>query len=258
MQAIGWRLSFGSVRPRSTTLPERNIETNSQKGATQMKIARLVGLTLVAILAVSAVVASAASANAEFKVLPTSSAFTGTGGTGSLIAGNEKVECTANTTAGTITSMDKVGKVTVDFTGCKLVNTKGTCTIKSVGSSTEGLIITNALSGLLGTVASSEAKSQVGLLLKPETSPFVKLAATPAPCSSPETSVLGSIAGEVETTSKSQTTGKLNFTVSSGNQAIKTITTLEGSKKPELEAFGVLATEATEDVIKFASNTEIV
>jgi hypothetical protein len=221
-----------------------------------MKLARLVGLPFIAVLAVSAMVASPALAvKSEFKVLPSSTSFSGASGSGTLTAGTNVVTCSKDSNNGTITSMDTVGKVTVTFTGCSAAGKGGSgCTIKSIGAGA-GEIVTNALKGELGT--SKEAKSEVGLILEPETTKkFVTLVSTK--CTEVETTVSGSVAGEVETTSKLQTTGKVNFSTSSGKQVIKAITVLSGSKKPELEAFGLSATEATEDILTFASNTEVV
>src|SRR3984957_19501283 len=116
-----------------------------------MRIARLVGLTLVAVMAVSLAMASAAFAEPEFK--PTGATFKGDSvGSNVLTAGTNVITCTNNTTSGTISSATLAGGVTVDFTGC--TSKKGTgepCTAKSVGGN-EGLILTTTLHGVLGLI----------------------------------------------------------------------------------------------------------
>jgi hypothetical protein len=224
-----------------------------------MKLARLVSLALVTVFAIAAVGASAASAFPEFKVLPSVKTFKGESGVGLLTASSEEVKCTTDGNTGEVTTMDSVGKVTVTFSGCKVTNKKGTCTIKSTNTSTAGLIVTNSLRGLLGEVAASESTSKVGLLLEPESGvTFVTLEKTAAPCESIETAVEGTLAGEVTPINASQTTGKVVFLAPSAKQRIKEITVLAGTKKPKLTAFGIAtATEETTETNTFGGNIEV-
>jgi hypothetical protein len=227
-----------------------------------MKIARLAGLALVAIFAMSAILASTASAFPQILVLPSSSTFKSDSGPGTLKAGNETVFCTADSNTGEITSMDRFGRVLVKFTGCRVKEEAGkkeTCTIKSVGAGA-GEIVTTLLAGLLGSVKSAEATSEVGDLLEPESGVvFVTLAAPGAPCGDViETSVEGGIAGEVTPIRALQSTGKLIFALSSSKQKIKEITTLTKENNPKLTAYGIAtSTLQTEDLLLFTGSIEI-
>jgi hypothetical protein len=220
-----------------------------------MKIARLVGVLLVAIFAMSAVAASTAAASEpEFSMLPATKTFTGASGAGTLKAGTVATTyCTKDSNNGEITGMKTVGKVVVTFTGCKIEGNKKVCTIKSVGAA-EGTIVTNSLAGTLGT--SKESSTGVGELLEPESGGvFVTLAETACGI---ETSVEGGIIGEVTPIKTLQTTGKLNYVLAAGKQAIKKITVSGGSKEKVLKAFGLVeVVEETSDTLTFGGSTEI-
>ncbi len=215
-----------------------------------MTLPRLVGLTFVALLALAAVMAPMASAsNHEFAMLPTGSkAFTSTSGTAVLTAGTNVITCASNATSGEITQMDAVTKLKVKFVGCKTANGGPVCTAKSVGAA-EGEIATVTLKGQLGTVKTTEAATGVGLLLSPETgSKFVVIAANAC---TPETSVNGSVAGEISPVKKLQSTGKLIIGVTGGVQNIKSIAILGVNKSAELEAFGLAATQQISNELAF-------
>ena len=178
---------------------------------------------------------------AEFRVLPSTKTFKGTSGPLLLKAGTTAaVKCTEDTNTGEITSMDTIGKTVLKFTGCTLEGNKKICTAKSVGAG-EGEIVTKTLKGELGTVKSSEAPSEVGLLIEAETSKKLieveKDACTPLEATAP---VEGSVAAEVFLpVGEEQTSAGIELAVTSGKQRIKAITVLSGEKKPELTAFGV-------------------
>src|ERR1700722_8736177 len=161
-----------------------------------MKIARLAGLMLVAAMALSLVVASAAFAEPEFH--PIGGTFTGLGlGPEKLVAGGNEIKCEHNITSGTISSATLVGGLVVTFAGCKSSGTGGGgCTIKSsspVGAA--GVIITNTLHGVLGLILPKGTGSGVGLLLLPvANSKFFVLESNKCTAA---TSVTGNIAGEV-------------------------------------------------------------
>jgi hypothetical protein len=192
----------------------------------------------------------------SFKLLPTVKTFKGMGGPNTLKAGASATSCEEAVDAGEITGMPTIGKLVVTFTGCH-VNGEGgkTCTIKSVGAK-EGDIVTHTLKGELGTTKSTEATSEVGLLLEPETTKtWATLEATT--CSS-ESKVTGSLAAEVLPISEKTDFGSLNFAVSSGKQNIKKIAVSSAVKEPELVAFSTTATEELEDGIEFNGQVEIV
>jgi hypothetical protein len=192
-------------------------------------------------------------------VLPSVKTFKSLGGGAVLTASSEEVVCETTEDKGEITNMDSFGRVLVTFHGCKLKNAKGTCTIKSTNTSSQGLIVTNLLRGLLGEVAEAEATSKAGLLLEPETGvTFVTLEQTKAPCESIETTVEGSLPGEVVPVNTAKSVSALIFTTKSSKQLIKEITVLAGTKKPKLTAFGIAtATEETTDALEFSGNLEI-
>jgi hypothetical protein len=220
-----------------------------------MKIARLVGVLLVAIFAMSAIAASTAAASEpEFSVLPATKTFTSTSGAGTLKAGTvATTTCTADTNKGTITGMKTVGSVVVTFTGCKISGNSKVCTVKSVGS-TEGTIVTNTLKGELGTAKGST--SGVGLLLEPASGGvFVTLAETSCGI---ETSVEGGIVGEITPVKSSQTTGKIIYALLAGKQGLKELTVAGATKTKVLKAFGLVeVVEETSDLLEFAGKTEV-
>lgn len=221
-----------------------------------MKIARLVGLAFAAVLAVSAVVATAASAALpEFKP-STKQSFTTTSGTSTLAGGGNEVVCTADSSTGEITGATSVGSVIVKFTGCKSSGSGGSgCAQKSVGASGTEEIVTTTLNGLLGTVKSAEAASETGLYLAPASGKkFTTLAGTTC---TPESAVTGTIAGEVTPKKVSQTTGKLIFTASNKKEKIKAIGIPTGEVSPELVAFSETATESTSEEVKFTKAVEV-
>jgi hypothetical protein len=149
-----------------------------------------------------------------------------------------------------------VGKVVVEFTGCKSSGSGGSgCTVKSLGSAPAGTVDTNTLKGELGTVKTTEAASGVALELKGESSStFTTLEKNSC---TKESAVTGAIAGEASPIGKSQTTGKLIFTVNSSKQAIKVVNLLSGEVEPELKAFTTTATEATSDAVTYTTAVEV-
>lgn len=214
-----------------------------------MKRARLAGVALIAIFAMSLIVASAASAAApEFK--PASGTFKATAGTSTLSGGGNEVTCTASSATGEITGAKTVGKVLVKFTGCK--GASG-CSVNSKAGAT-GEIATVTLNGALGLILAGHFTSDVGEDLSPATGKeFTNILGTCVPT----TKVLGSIAGEASPIGKSSKTGKLVFAATSGKQNISKIDLSSGSVEPELEAFSAVATESTSDEVTFNTATEI-
>jgi hypothetical protein len=171
----------------------------------------------------------------QFKPLPTKKKFTSTGGAFKFAGGDIVVTCSKSSATGEITGASTLGKVVLTFTGCEgeeAGHNNKEC--RSLGAG-PGEIVTDALKGELGTVATKEAASGVGLLLKAETGSewFVFR----EPCPLPETSIDGSLAGEVATIGKKQLTDKLVFGVTSGEQNIEKITSYTGTKyEPELDS----------------------
>jgi hypothetical protein len=217
-----------------------------------MKIARLVGVMLVAVLAMSLVAASVSSAAPTFK--PGSGSLTAKGGTSVLKAGGNTVTCTANEAAGAIASSSLVGPFLIKFTGCTSKGSGGEgCSITNL-SGKAGEILTTTVHGVLGTVLTSGA---AGLLILPTSGKrFVTLAKNTC---TPESAVTGSVAGIVSPTNKPQTTGKLVFATvgGTGKQEIAKIDTAGGLAEPELVAFSETATQTTEDSVTFSVAVEV-
>ena len=219
-----------------------------------MKIARLAGLMLVAVMALGLVVTSVAAAAPEFN--PSSGVkILGTSGIGKLVANNgtETVTCEKDTSSGEVTSATLAGNILVHFLGCHAVSSTGECTVKSEGAPAENLIITTTLHGLLGLVlgGGTSSASDVGLLLLPGSGKrFVTLEGT---CLATDPiQVTGLVAGLIEPVGKSAKTAKLVLATSSGKQAITDIDVSGGSLvAPKLTAGTTAATEETTELLNF-------
>jgi hypothetical protein len=191
----------------------------------------------------------------RFAALPSVKTFKGMGAPSTLKAGPTATSCEEAVDAGEVTGTSTIGKLVVAFTGCQITAESKTCTIKSVGAK-EGEIVTHTLRGELGTTKSTEAETEVGILLEPETTKtWATLDSTKC---SLETRVTGSLAGEILPISEKTQYGDLSFEVSSEKQLIKKISVSSGVKEPSLDAFGVNATEELGDVIEFNGEVEIV
>jgi hypothetical protein len=239
-------------------IPSRH-QDQSQKGATNMKIARLAGLMAIAILAVGLVAASAAFAEPAFN--PASGqTFTATSGEGKLTASNGTniVKCKKSSSTGNVSSSTLVGGIVVHFLECQSSGNSGStfCTVKSVGAA-EGLILTQTLHGILGLIL-PKTGTGVGLLLLPSTAGSKKFVTLAGNACTVETQVTGSVAGEVSPVGVSQTTGTLKLALSGGKQAIKDFDLSSGGLvKPELTAFSTEATEEITAGITYSVATEV-
>jgi hypothetical protein len=125
---------------------------------------RIIGLALVAVVALSALATATASA-ALPEFVPTAGKFpvkfTDTSGAGTLeTVGGHKVTCKADSSTGEFTGA-KTNKETFIFTGCESLGFK----CNSAGAAA-GEIRTNAIASLL--VYINKAKKEVGMDLSPE------------------------------------------------------------------------------------------
>jgi hypothetical protein len=229
-----------------------------------MKLARLLSVALVAVFALSAIVASSASAIPKFKLPITNRGFTILSGLSILRSPLAKVvvDCEKDSGAGTILGDDELD-VRVHFLNCQaFVNNLGPCTIKNPGG-TAGLILTELLIGLLGLL--HEPNGAAGILLEPGPSAkkifttFALIEPSTNCEDKPESAVEGGVAGEFEPTGKLQTLGTVKLlATASGKQKITLILTLNGIVKPKLTSFGALeSSEETIDVIHFEEAVEI-
>ncbi len=238
-----------------------------------MKRIRVVGLTLVAVFALSAIGVSAASAiisRAEFAGKtgsPQKNGFTGKGRAGlipTLTAGTNTVTCTSETSKGQDGGNGSMGvtQVVVTFEGCEGKNGTKTCKVNST-SQPAGKIVTNELSGTLGQVATKEATSEVALDLAGPSKEFVTLEGTCLTLS--PTKVTGELAGEVTPINKKALTGELIFELNGTKQKIKKVCLLPFAQtcasnnlmEPKLTAFIVEATQMTGETITFEEETEV-
>jgi hypothetical protein len=222
-----------------------------------MKLSRLVGLIVMAVLALNLMAVAVASAAAPEFTPATEQTFTGESGTGALeTASTAAITCTSDTSVGKVTGAKTVGSVVVTFHGCESKEGSG-CTVQS-SSATPGLITTNLLKGELGSVKTTEAASGAGLLLEPASgTAFVTLEGTcllvsPSP-------VTGTVAGEATPLNKGATKdGKLVFIGSKGKQKIKEINVLGTVKKPVLKALGILeSSETTNELVLYEVAVEV-
>jgi hypothetical protein len=198
------------------------------------------GLALLALSVAS--VGVAAAVTPEFKPVPTKKKFTGSTGTVTFKTPSYTIVCAKSATTGEVTGARTVGKVVIVFTGCKS-EAKSSCEYNSAGKA-NGEIVTKSLSGELGTVKTTEAPSGVGLLLKPEVENkwwvFEENSCTV------QTTITGTLAGEVGVIGKKQATNKL---VIKPNTIHKI--TLDSGKleEPKLTAWSeAMTTEATDEL----------
>jgi hypothetical protein len=198
----------------------------------QMKRFKVVGLCLVAVFAMSAVVASAASAALpEFKgTLPNK--FTSTSGAGVLETVNhKKVECTGDTNSGIIKSAKKAEEIVVKFKGCKGLG-GGECESTTPAAKEKEEIATNNLVGTLGYI--KKETKEVGLALEPEAGKkelITKIVCLVGGIKEP-VEVKGSVIGvitPINTLTKNLT---LTFEQNEGKQKVQN---LEGKTKDTLE-----------------------
>jgi hypothetical protein len=226
-----------------------------------MRLVRLAGLLLAAVLAVgllSAVSASAAeSSNPLFLAAgasPVNATVTGLSGPSTLKAVGNTVTCQKDVASGTITSTLLIGKVFVHYLECTVVGTLGgstRCTIKSIGSEGEGLVLTKELHGILGLIL-SPAPLDTGILFLPTNGKvFVEF---PATACSVEAKVTGSIAGLITPVGVDSFTGLLVF----GNAFDENIKVIDlthglGRVEPELVAFSSVATLLQHDFLEWSA-----
>jgi hypothetical protein len=224
-----------------------------------MKIARLAGLMLVAVMALGLVAATTAFAEPEFH--PVGAKFTGVGlGLDRLAVVGNTIECEGNTTSGTISSATLVGGVVVTFTGCKSSSVTGekNCTAKSaLPLGTAGTIITNTLHGVLGLILPKGTGTGVGLLLLPATGKkFVVIESNKCTI---ETSVAGNVAGEARPIGGGLVlNGQLFFQAGEKGESIKDFDLSTGGLvNPGLEWFGAIASQETTEDLDFSPPVEV-
>jgi hypothetical protein len=201
-----------------------------------MKRINIIGLCLVAVVAMSAIaVASASAALPEFKSTNAKVTFTST----SLLPlepvlasnitgiGQKNIVCKMSTDKGEITSVKEVKKVLVTYTECKEEGapTKA-CTTKGQA---KGVVVTKDVKGKIGYVVGT-GKGAVGTELEPETGTV--FAEFTCAGEAEEVTVEGCTIGEATPLNKSQTTGLLKFEENAAKTGQRLIETEGGTHKP--------------------------
>jgi hypothetical protein len=186
----------------------------------------------------------------EFKPLPAAKRkFKGTSGAWNSDAGGRPYSCPKGTVTGEFTGGRNLGNVVVTFTGC-ISGESEECPVNTYGAA-PGEIASKALTGELGTVATKEAPTGVGLRLKPEVGnswwTMVRNSCTG------EAVWAGTLGGEVEVIGKKQTTDKLVFT-----NGIRKITLDSGvSEGLELEEDADVASWSNTSEVTFEEPVEV-
>jgi hypothetical protein len=216
-----------------------------------MKRIRIIGLAIVAALAISALAsASAFAALPEWfkggKVIAAAVKVTGTGGAGTLeTIGGKKVTCTSDSSEGEITPPKNAANVVVTYKGCESAGVKCNTAGKAAGE-----VVTNKVGGELVYV--DAGKTKVGLLLKPATgTEFAKFECT----AFVKVTVTGEVIGQAKPLNIEQNTGELVFKQTKGVQEFRQI---EGAGATHhLTSFGEeSAIEVTEN-LTFAEKVEL-
>jgi hypothetical protein len=225
-----------------------------------MKGARLAGLIVVTALALGLITTSTALALPEFST--TKVTFSATSGISTLVGNNgtETITCTKDTvSASEIATKFLVGPFDLHFFGCKSTGAGGSgCSIKSVGASAEGLILTNPLHAFLVLQRLSTGAHVTWLIALPiGGNIFVTLASNKC---TKETKVTGQVGGEITPLKSKQTTSKVIFTAAGQNLAVGE--EFEGGEVGTheyrgLTAFTTAATEETEESVTFSKAVEV-
>jgi hypothetical protein len=200
---------------------------------------------------------AAAATTPEFKPVPAKKKFTGSGNgiKSSFNDGSETLTCTGSSVTGELTSARGLGKVGLVLTGCESSGAaKSGCAVNSSGAKA-GEIEIKPLGAELGTVASGEAATGVGLRLKPETK-TAWFTLVENGCTG-ESVVSGTVAAEVATVGKKQVGNELSFKVTS-HQAIEKIALDSGTlEDPALTAFASGMTLGGSDAVTFEEAVEV-
>jgi hypothetical protein len=137
---------------------------------------RILGVALMAVFVLGAVVSATASAEVQVLPLGTEEKWTGESGSGSLevLKKEDKVECAKDKSEGTFEANKPLGKVHIDFEGCKTSKTKVSCT--GLGEAKE-VILTLGTTHLVFDKLGAGAELGVGVLFLIEPTHFTCLIA---------------------------------------------------------------------------------
>ncbi len=205
-----------------------------------MQRIKLFGLTILAVLAFTAVMASTAAAKPEFLDNVKGNTFKGKGGKGALevLGGGLVIACTENTFEGEILTNEEGTIKTLDFKGCTALGFKA----NSLGDA-EGTILADNIPFKLCYI--NEATKDVGLYLE-KINVHIEVPALVGTL----INVTGSIIGLIEPINKLVTEGKIKFTQSAAGDVSFTKCTLLGK---ELKASLFSSKDAKHEKLESAS-----
>jgi hypothetical protein len=168
----------------------------------------------------NAACSESASKNGNYERVSLSVAnYAATSGEVKLETAKDLITCKKSGSSGYIEGANAAKEVKTKLTGCKGEERTGkkTCAVSSTkpkGGTEE--IVFNTLDGELGKVAKSEATSEVGLLLSPESGPDAEVEGS---CLSPKsTAIEGGLIAEVTPVGKTSTTSDLHYVISEKNR----------------------------------------
>jgi len=216
-----------------------------------MKVIRLAGLMLMAILAMSLMAASAASAGLYlFSTGSVGTLWLGLSLASRLASGKNEVLCTDDHNEGKILNVHLLGPFDITFLGCESTkNGKEFCKANSVGAPA-GVILTKTLHALLGVTLPGNL---AGLLVLPTASPvFTEIEENKCTVgTSPEGTVAGLLLGQQLGHGVTETL----VVFVPGDP--KLIDTLNGLVKPKLLSFGAESTFETVEHLVWDGEVEV-
>jgi hypothetical protein len=226
-----------------------------------MRIIRLASSLLVAVVALSFMVVSSASAAESPNPLFTPASgqtVTGSGETSSLLAGANLITCEKNTVvSGKVANSLLIGNIVIHYLNCTATAGEGGsgCPVRSTNTTNEGLILTNTLHAILGIEL--PANRTVVVFLPQAGKEFVTFAPSISGTKecTPETSVSGTVAGLVTPAGTgAQTTGKVTV---GGPGVLVHLTHNLGLITTKLVVFGITGTLTQSDAVTFGVATEV-
>jgi len=216
-----------------------------------MKLARLVGLVFVAVLAIGLVgVSSALAVPPLFSSGSIGATFKAISLPGTLKAGGDIVVCKKDSSEGAIANVHLVGPLNVHFLECESSSNGSVFCAVNGKEQESGLILTRTLHALLGLALPSQLAA---LLFLPTSGKiFVELASNAC---TPTTKITGTVAALI---SNQRGVPSLTTLLTFRPNDITLIHTLLGLTEPELVAYGEPATLEMLVHITWSKNVEIV
>jgi hypothetical protein len=218
-----------------------------------MKRFKVVGLALVAALAVVALTVAAASAAMTLPEFTTQTSFKGTSGTGVLTSGGISITCKKDTSSGAMEASKKLGTFAIDFEKCTTVG--GLIKCNSLADASETILTPGSWHLVLITRGGVDTRMLWFL---------------PAPlhieCGSTLTLVTGTLLGSIKATGTTKTEFEIGVNVVSKNQEFTEFENDEGGivkpatlKSAVNEGTAEPATEESkENKITTAAKTELI